>query len=193
MSRFVTLFLVTGAALSCACATRGGPGGPVPQPFPRPDAENAAPGADSAPGAQSAPVDGYAIAGTALALRGTPYRNGGSDPSGFDCSGFVWFVFAQHGITMPRTVAEQSRAGERVAGSAFDPGDLVFFNTKGAGPTHVGIVIGGDEFVHAPSANGEVRVERIGASYWSARLVDVRRIRPRGAAPCVSAVGHSCL
>jgi cell wall-associated NlpC family hydrolase len=137
-------------------------------------------------------MDGYAIAGTALSLRGTPYRNGGSDPSGFDCSGFVWFVFAQHGISMPRTVSEQSIAGERVSGYAFDPGDLVFFNTKGAGPTHVGIVIGGDAFVHAPSSNGEVRVERIGASYWSSRLVDVRRIRPRGAAPCASAVAHSC-
>ena len=77
--------------------------------------------------------DGYAIAGTALGLRGTPYRNGGSDPSGFDCSGFVWYVFGQHGIRVARTVGEQFREGVDVSAETLQPGDLLFFTTPGSG------------------------------------------------------------
>jgi cell wall-associated NlpC family hydrolase len=109
-------------------------------------------------------------------LRGTPYRNGGSDPAGFDCSGFVWYVFGQHGIPMPRTVAAQYRTGIEVGTDALRAGDLVFFDTNGAGPSHVGIVIGGDEFVHAPSSAGQVRVERLGAAYWARRFAGARRV-----------------
>jgi cell wall-associated NlpC family hydrolase len=127
-----------------------------------------------------------------MALRGVRYASGGSDPSGFDCSGLVWFVFAQHGIDVPRTVADQSRAGRSVPVSALAPADLVFFNTKGAGSTHVGIVIGADEFVHAPSSTGVVRVERLGSPYWASRFVDARRLTPRDADPCASAGAHSC-
>jgi len=121
--------------------------------------------------------DGYAIAGTALGLRGTPYRNGGSDPSGFDCSGFVWYVFGQHGIRVARTVGDQFREGVDVSAEAPQPGDLLFFNTQGPGASHVGMAIGGDEFVHAPSSRGEVRVERMSAPYWSSRYVGARRLR----------------
>ena len=120
---------------------------------------------------------GYGVAGTALSYRGVHYRNGGSDPDGgFDCSGFVWYVFARHGIPVPRTVAEQYRTGMSVNGTELRAGDLVFFNTTGASPSHVGISIGGDQFVHAPSASGEVRVEHIGASYWAERFVGIRRL-----------------
>ena len=108
-------------------------------------------------------ADGYAIAGTALGLRGAPYRNGGSDPSGFDCSGFIWYVFGQHGIRVARTVGEQFREGTEVSADAVEPGDLLFFSTQGPGASHVGMAIGGDEFVHAPSSRGEVRVERLSA------------------------------
>jgi cell wall-associated NlpC family hydrolase len=191
MSRTQTLLLSALVTLSSACAAHSRPGGPAPQPFPRPGAD-AAPTPASRTSEESPPLDGYAIAGTALSLRGTPYRNGGSDPSGFDCSGFVWFVFAQHGIVVPRTVSDQARLGDRIPAAALNPGDLVFFNTKGVGPTHVGIAIGGDGFVHAPSSSGEVRVERIGSRYWSPRLVDARRITPRGAVPCASDGVHSC-
>ena len=124
---------------------------------------------------ESAPT-GYGVTGTALALRGTPYRNGGSDPSGFDCSGFVYYVFGQHGLTLPRTVLEQSRVGRQVSQDRLEPGDLLFFSTVSAGPSHVGIAIGGDEFVHAPSGRGEVRVERMSAPYWSTRFVGARRV-----------------
>jgi cell wall-associated NlpC family hydrolase len=119
---------------------------------------------------------GYGVAGTALSLRGVPYRNGGSDPAGFDCSGFVTYVFAQNGVKVPRTVSEQFHAGRQVADPQLEPGDLVFFTTVAPGASHVGIAIGGDEFVHAPSSTGEVRVERMSASYWATRFVGARRV-----------------
>ena len=132
----------------------------------------------SAPPAMAAPIAaaGYAVAGTALALRGSPYRNGGADPTGFDCSGFVRYVFGRHGLAVPRSVGELFRAGEEVAPDAVQPGDLVFFDMVGGGASHVGIAIGGDEFVHAPSTKGVVRVDRMGGSYWAARFLGARRL-----------------
>jgi cell wall-associated NlpC family hydrolase len=164
---FALLFAVTTAG--CASST-----GAVPKPFPRPG--EAVP--DRTPPAQPviAAPDAYSIAGTALSLRGAPYRDGGSDPSGFDCSGFVRYVFAQHGVQLPRTVTEQFRAGRRVDVNELQPGDLVFFTTIAPGVSHVGMVIGGDEFVHAPSSSGIVRVEHLGATYWSSRFVGARRV-----------------
>jgi cell wall-associated NlpC family hydrolase len=168
MRRFaLTLFVLA----TTACASTGG----VPRPFPTPGGWNSPPLEASSPAATAA-QGAYAIAGTALSFRGVPYRNGGSDPSGFDCSGLVWYVFAQHGLRVPRTVDEQYRAGTPIDRSSVDAGDLVFFNTKGAGATHVGISIGGDEFVHAPNSTGEVRVDRLGTNYWMGRFVGARRM-----------------
>jgi cell wall-associated NlpC family hydrolase len=166
------------AFAAAGCATTGA----VPQPFPRPGGSHADPtGHSPAPApaevsGHTRVADGYAIAGTALGLRGAPYRNGGSDPSGFDCSGFIWFVFGQNGIRVPRTVSEQAREGIEVSPAAVEPGDLVFFSTQSSGASHVGMAIGGDEFVHAPSSRGEVRVERLSAAYWASRYVGARRI-----------------
>jgi cell wall-associated NlpC family hydrolase len=138
-----------------------------------------------APAHPAGAADGYAIAGTALGLRGAPYRNGGSDPSGFDCSGFVRYVFAQHGIGLARTVGEQFHEGAEVK-AGVKAGDLIFFDTSsnggskggnGSAVSHVGMAIGGDEFVHAPSSRGEVRVERLSAPYWASRYIGARRIR----------------
>jgi cell wall-associated NlpC family hydrolase len=164
----VALFVLVSAAAVTGCASTGG----VPAPFPRPGGSSPAPERPPPVGGRT----GYAITGTALSLRGTPYRNGGTDPTGFDCSGFVYYVFAQHGVTVPRTVLEQSRAGRPVAHDQLEPGDLLFFSTVSAGPSHVGISIGGDEFVHAPSSVGQVRVERLSAVYWSTRFVAARRV-----------------
>jgi cell wall-associated NlpC family hydrolase len=116
------------------------------------------------------------LSGTALKLRGAPYRNGGADPNGFDCSGFVWYVFAQHGLSLPRTVEDQFRAGGAVPTPDLLAGDLVFFSTTAPGASHVGIVVGGDWFVHAPSGSGVVRVERLGTPYWASRFIGARRI-----------------
>jgi cell wall-associated NlpC family hydrolase len=156
------------AALTAGCASTGA----VPQPFPRPGAEPSwAP-----PRVGTVPGDGYTIAGTALSLRGAPYRDGGSDPSGFDCSGFITYVFGQHGIAVPRTVTLQFAAGEGVQSDELRAGDLVFFSTTAPGPSHVGMLIGGDEFVHAPSTRGEVRVERLQSTYWAPRFIGARRL-----------------
>jgi cell wall-associated NlpC family hydrolase len=120
--------------------------------------------------------DGYALVGTALSLRGSPYRNGGADPSGFDCSGFTQYVFRQYGISLPRDVREQYRLGKTVKSEELTAGDLIFFTTIDPGVSHVAIAVGGDEFVHAPSSSGVVRVERLNSTYWAPRYVGARRV-----------------
>ena len=136
----------------------------------------AAPGAPEAGRGRRTSIDGYAVTGTALSLRGAPYRNGGSDPQGFDCSGFTQYVFARHSIALPREVREQYRLGKAVAAADLTPGDLLFFTTTEPGASHVAIAIGGNEFIHAPSSSGVVRVERLGSSYWSPRFLGARRL-----------------
>ena len=86
------------------------------------------------------------------------------DPAGFDCSGFVRYVYEQHGVAMPRQVRDQFRIGKNIDRDRLEPGDLVFFSTVAPGASHVGIVIGGDQFIHAPSERGVVRVESLSAA-----------------------------
>jgi len=117
-----------------------------------------------------------ALVATALSFRGTPYRNGGSDPRGFDCSGFTQWVFAQYGVALPREVEEQFKVGEKIKQGDLKQGDLVFFHTESRGASHVGIFIADDQFVHAPSSRGVVRVEYVSSSYWSRRFVGGRRV-----------------
>jgi cell wall-associated NlpC family hydrolase len=111
-----------------------------------------------------------------MMLRGIPYRNGGSDPSGFDCSGFVQWVFGQNGVHLPREVRKQYDEGRKIDLRDVQAGDLVFFETVSHGASHVGLAIGGDQFVHAPSSTGVVRVERFTANYWAMRFVGARRV-----------------
>jgi cell wall-associated NlpC family hydrolase len=166
--------LMASALWASACASTGA----VPRPFPTPGgstpAGSAPPPSSATLGARA--VDTYALVGTALGLRGSPYRNGGGDPSGFDCSGFTQFVFAQHGVPLPREVREQYRVGKSIGARDLAPGDLIFFTTTEASASHVAIAIGGDEFVHAPSSSGVVRVEHLGSSYWSQRYLGARRV-----------------
>ena len=165
--RLTTVLLLTGFAAGCATS------GAVPKPFPGAPTDVASPAEPSIPEA----LDASAIVAAALSFRGTPYRNGGSDPSGFDCSGLVQYVYAQHGVTLPRETREQFQLGTDVRLAAIEPGDLIFFRTAASGPSHVGLAIGGDEFVHAPSTRGVVRVERFSAPYWANRIVGIRRVR----------------
>jgi cell wall-associated NlpC family hydrolase len=162
--------IVVGAlvALTTACASSGA----VPSPFPRPTGK---PLPSSPPASESASPDALVV--TALSLRGTPYRDGGADPSGFDCSGLVEYVFARQGISVPRTVLGQFQAGQEIDAGSMVPGDLVFFSTVGPGASHVGILIAPGAFVHAPSESGVVRVEPIAAPYWASRFVGARRLR----------------
>ncbi len=171
--------------LTAACATTGG--APRPRPFPGaalPPASAPPPPASAPPPSVGSPVvvppspvAPTVIVSTALMYRGIPYRNGGSDPSGFDCSGFVQWVFAQNGIRLPRDVHDQYDAGQKVDLRDVQPGDLLFFETVSRGASHVGVAIGGDQFVHAPSSKGVVRVERFTASYWAMRFVGARRVQ----------------
>jgi cell wall-associated NlpC family hydrolase len=142
---------------------------------PAPPASSVTPPPDSIVSTDIAP-GAYALVGTALNLRGTPYRNGGSDLTGFDCSGFTQYVFAQHGIGLPRSVEEQVQIGKKVKPEELASGDLVFFSTVSRGASHVGIVVGGDEFIHAPTSNGVVRVEHLSSTYWSQRFLEARRV-----------------
>ena len=137
---------------------------------------------DTAPsaGAPDVAPSGLALARTAEMLLGRPYREGGALPDGFDCSGLVTYVFARHGIAVPRDVRRQSAAGWPVDRGDLAPGDLVFFATTGSGPTHVGIAIGGGRFIHAPKSGDVVRVESLSASYWASRLVGARRVSVPG-------------
>lgn len=175
------VLLIAVVSTCCACASTGA----TPRPFPVPGSSPAETHIASLPNGGVSPTGtlpvrtgGYEVSGTALSLRGTPYRNGGIDPNGFDCSGLVSYVFAQHGIALPRTVAAQYRSGGEVQSADLKAGDLVFFSTTSAGASHVGIVVGGDSFVHAPAATGVVRVDRLGASYWSSRFIGARRVTP---------------
>jgi cell wall-associated NlpC family hydrolase len=104
--------------------------------------------------------------------------DGGADPKGFDCSGFTQFVFAQYGLRLPRAVRDQFKLGKTVNAEELKPGDLLFFSTTEPGASHVAIAVGTDQFVHAPSSTGAVRVERLSAGYWAQRFVGARRITP---------------
>jgi cell wall-associated NlpC family hydrolase len=127
--------------------------------------------------APDAPVRLAAIANRALELRGTPYRLGGERPdTGLDCSGLVRYVFSEAGVDLPRTVAEQFRVGMRADERALRAGDLIFFDTFEPGPSHVGIAIDAQSFVHAPGSGGVVRVDQISSPYWRSRIRGVRRI-----------------
>jgi len=109
---------------------------------------------------------------------GTPYTWGGDDPDdGFDCSGLVLFVFRETaGLELPRTARAQRNRGKAVARPQLQPGDLVFFNTRGRrGVSHVGIYIGQNEFVHAPRRGATVRVDRLDSTYWGRHYAGARR------------------
>lgn len=105
---------------------------------------------------------------------GVPYTWAGKSPSGFDCSGFTYYVFGQNGISLPRMADEQFKAG--LPASQLQMGDLVFFTTYQPGPSHVGIYIGNNEFIHASSGAGDVTITSLSTQYYRDRYLGARRV-----------------
>lgn len=127
-------------------------------------------------------VEGTDLVRTARHFLGVPYVLGGETPKSFDCSGFVKYVFAQHGIAMPRTARQQAGVGVTPYPGDLQPGDLLFFY-GGQGAQHIAIYVGADTIIHASSSGREVRLDRLtggrGRKTWfSNRLIAVRRLLP---------------
>ena len=147
---------------------------------PATDATQASTGATAAPSVPTPDAGGPApparyggVIGIAMRYLGTPYRWGGASPStGFDCSGFVMYVFAQIGVSLPHNAAMQYSYGTAVSRSQLQPGDLVFFNGLG----HNGIYIGGGQFIHSPHTGDVVKISSLGDSWYASTYVGARRL-----------------
>jgi peptidoglycan DL-endopeptidase CwlO len=121
----------------------------------------------------AAPAAQYGgVVGIAMQYLGVPYRWGGADPSGFDCSGFAMYVYAKVGVSLPHHAASQYGMGSPVSRDQLAPGDLVFFNGLG----HMGIYIGGGQFIHAPHTGDVVKISNLSDSWYAQTWVGARRI-----------------
>lgn len=122
-------------------------------------------------------VDAGRAADHALAMVGAPYRYGGVDPAGFDCSGLVHYSFRKIGIALPRDTHSLRKIGIEIEMDDLAKGDLVFFDQEGKKSSHVGIYLGDGRFVHAPSTGGKVRADKIDLAYWRKHFNEARRLR----------------
>jgi cell wall-associated NlpC family hydrolase len=112
---------------------------------------------------------------SATAMIGQPYRYGGTQPGGFDCSGLVIYAAGNAGISLPRTAAEQMQIGRRVARNDLEAGDLIFLHLSGK-ELHVAIALDRQLFVHAPSSGGRVRVDSLLAPPYAKGFIGARRV-----------------
>jgi len=108
-------------------------------------------------------------------MTGVPYNYGGSSPRGFDCSGLVYYAYREAGFVVPRTSREQLRASRPLTLKEALPGDLVFFSTPEK-VSHVGIYLGGQQFVHAPSTGKSVEIETLEQDYYRRHLIRIGRL-----------------
>ena len=117
---------------------------------------------------------GDSVVKTAESLLGTPYKYGGTDPRGFDCSGLVYYSYLQSGIEIPRTTRQQANNTTPIDWQKLRPGDLLFFQTFGNDISHVGIYTGNDQFIHAPKSGKQVTHQQVD-TYWKNRLIKTGR------------------
>ena len=130
------------------------------------------PAADGATGSSPPPATHGGVVGIAMSYLGVPYVWGGASPSGFDCSGFVMYVYAQVGISLPHNAAMQYGYGSPVSRDQLAAGDLVFFDGLG----HVGIYIGGGSFIHSPHTGDVVKISSLSDSWYASTYVGARRM-----------------
>ena len=120
---------------------------------------------------------GPAAAQEARRHLGVPYKPGGVDPRGFDCSGLTYYVYGRLGLELPRSSAEQATVGRKIRRNHLRAGDLVFFATgPGKAVTHVGLYLGGRKFIHAPGRGKTVVVSELDSDYFSRRYHSARRV-----------------
>jgi len=134
-----------------------------------------APAAPVAAAPPSGPFILERVALTAQQMVGIPYHYGGNDPRGFDCSGLVFYAYREAGVLVARTSREQLRASQPLDVDQALPGDLVFFRTSKKA-WHVGIYLGDQRFVHAPSTGRAVSIERLDDQYYLRHRIQTRRL-----------------
>jgi peptidoglycan DL-endopeptidase CwlO len=122
------------------------------------------------------------LVANATAMLGQPYRYGGAQPGGFDCSGLVAYAASRAGIDLPRTAQEQQHAGVSVGRSDVRAGDLVFMHLQGK-DLHVGVALDAQRFVHAPASGGYVRIDSLGQAPYSTGFSSARRVAYARAPP----------
>jgi len=120
---------------------------------------------------------GPAAAQEASRYLGVPYKPGGVDPRGFDCSGLTFYVYNRLGLELPRSSADQAAVGRKIRRNNLRAGDLVFFSTgQGKAVTHVGIYLGGRKFIHAPGRGKTVIISEMDSDYYSRNYHSARRV-----------------
>ena len=167
-TKLAVIKTIAASCLLAACAT--------PQPVTAPRVEYELPAALNGDAAQIRDE----LSMYALSQLGVHYAHGGSAPEeGFDCSGLVHYVYRRAtGLRLPRTTFALEKVGRVIEPAELQPGDLVFFNTLSRAYSHVGIYMGEERFIHAPSSGGVVRVESLRGEYWAQRFNGARRLLP---------------
>lgn len=174
ISRFAAALLLT-----CSVGHAIAQEKPAAQSAPQAQTDNSLPDPKVGKGVTTTADSISSMIDTTLSYLGVRYRWGGNGPSagGFDCSGLIKKVFGDSlGMNLPRTAAQIARLGEKIDRQNLQPGDLVFFNTLHRTFSHVGIYLGENKFVHAPTTGSTVRIDNITESYWNKRFTGGRRL-----------------